>query len=304
MKKIVVIGATAVDLLGQCLGSLIANDSNPGRITVSVGGVGHNIALLLAGLGMDVDLISPLAQDDFGKLIANRLADARFRFLPIPVENAFSAVYLAACDKNGVLEVGINDFSLLDQIENTDFNRYDNLIRAADAIVLDANLPEMVIGYLINRYHPIPIYCDGVSQTKVLRFKPFLDKIASIKVNRQELASLHGLALPLGEASIRTICDKSSVFYVITDGKNPVVYNDNGNIKSQTPETPHRYLTSTGAGDALFAGVIFGIKSGMSADQAVGCGLKLARLTFENGLAELGKKSLERLLDEEGTFDG
>jgi len=303
MKKVAVIGATAVDLLGQCTGELIAYDSNPGIINVAIGGVGHNIALLLAALGLDVDLISPLADDDFGKLIMDRLSDSRFHFLPIILEKTKSPVYLAACDSDGSLEVGVNDFALLDRLKVADITRYDNQIETADAIVLEANLPEPLIRHVVSRYPHIAIYADGVSQTKVLKLKPYLDQFAAIKVNRQELASLQGLPSPLTEDKIRQSIIDSRVIYVVTNGSLPIVFNEDGKFKSHPVETPRHRLTSTGAGDALFAGVIYGKESGYSADQAIGYGVKLARMTFENGLEALGKSPLKVLLEKERAMD-
>ena len=50
---IVVAGGANIDIGGQSQGPLAYRDSNPGTVTVSLGGVGRNIAhnLLLPGLG-------------------------------------------------------------------------------------------------------------------------------------------------------------------------------------------------------------------------------------------------------------
>ena len=41
---VVVAGAVNVDIGGQSAGPLVGRDSNPGKVTVSMGGVGRNIA--------------------------------------------------------------------------------------------------------------------------------------------------------------------------------------------------------------------------------------------------------------------
>lgn len=44
MAYVVVAGGTNVDIGGRSYAPLVAGDSNPGRVTVSLGGVGRNIA--------------------------------------------------------------------------------------------------------------------------------------------------------------------------------------------------------------------------------------------------------------------
>jgi pseudouridine kinase len=304
MRKIVVIGASAIDILGQTQNHPIAHDSNPGRIEITVGGVGHNIALVLAALGMQVDLVSPLADDEFGKIIGSLLKDAPFRFHPLRKNKGKTPIYLAACDDRGVLELGINDFSLLDRFNSEDLTIISNVLVNADALVLDANLPQKLIAFLLEVKPLIPVYCDGVSQKKVLRFKPYLDNISAIKVNRKELLSLYGLKASTDDTEISKLISGEEASFIVTNGSEPLIYNDNGKIASEKPKTPMKYLTSTGAGDALFAGYIHAIESGLSKDEAIRRGLQLARMTFENGLAKLGQLPLDHILEEECARNG
>jgi pseudouridine kinase len=55
---VVVIGGANVDIGGTPYNELIPEDSNPGRITVTFGGVGRNIAHNLANLGVNTKLIT------------------------------------------------------------------------------------------------------------------------------------------------------------------------------------------------------------------------------------------------------
>ena len=50
----VVVGGVNVDIGGRSFAPLVEADSNPGAVTVSLGGVGRNIAHNLALLGTDV----------------------------------------------------------------------------------------------------------------------------------------------------------------------------------------------------------------------------------------------------------
>jgi pseudouridine kinase len=52
MRKVVVIGGANVDVKGRASGPYLSGTSNPGRVTVSPGGVGLNIAESLSRLGV------------------------------------------------------------------------------------------------------------------------------------------------------------------------------------------------------------------------------------------------------------
>ena len=52
--KCAVIGAANIDIGGFPAAALAGGDSNPGRVTLSAGGVGRNIACALARLGAQI----------------------------------------------------------------------------------------------------------------------------------------------------------------------------------------------------------------------------------------------------------
>ncbi|NLY20375.1 MAG: winged helix-turn-helix transcriptional regulator, partial [Tissierellia bacterium] len=66
---IVIIGGADVDIVGKPFNKLIEKDSNPGKITYSVGGVGRNIAENLAKLKVDTRLLTAIGNDRNGDLI-------------------------------------------------------------------------------------------------------------------------------------------------------------------------------------------------------------------------------------------
>ena len=65
----VVVGGVNIDIGGQSFEPLVAADSNPGTVTMSLGGVGRNIAHNLALLGTDVRLLSACGEDVYGQKI-------------------------------------------------------------------------------------------------------------------------------------------------------------------------------------------------------------------------------------------
>ena len=65
-----VVGGVNMDIGGQSYAPLIAGDSNPGRVQMSLGGVGRNIAHNMALLGLDVRLLTAFGDDLYAQRIA------------------------------------------------------------------------------------------------------------------------------------------------------------------------------------------------------------------------------------------
>lgn len=66
MADITVIGGINIDIEGKPDGILKFEDSNPGKISVSYGGVGRNITENVARMGGSVAMISVIGEDHMG----------------------------------------------------------------------------------------------------------------------------------------------------------------------------------------------------------------------------------------------
>ena len=72
---IAVVGGVNMDIGAVSDAPLVARDSNPGRVTTSLGGVGRNIAHNLCLLGEQVSMITVLGQDSFAQSVRENAAD-------------------------------------------------------------------------------------------------------------------------------------------------------------------------------------------------------------------------------------
>ena len=114
-KEILVIGATNTDISGKCLYPLVMGDSNIGKVTTSLGGVGHNIALNLSRMGKDVSFITSLGSDNFGCNARNELKDAMDISHSVFFDGP-SGVYLYVSDEKGEMVVAVNDMGAAKEI--------------------------------------------------------------------------------------------------------------------------------------------------------------------------------------------
>ena len=67
---VVVVGGVNLDIGGRPHGELVAADSNPGQVRMSLGGVGRNIAHNMALMGLDVRMLTAFGDDMNAQRIA------------------------------------------------------------------------------------------------------------------------------------------------------------------------------------------------------------------------------------------
>ncbi|HAQ56040.1 MAG TPA: hypothetical protein DCR44_01330 [Acholeplasmatales bacterium] len=281
MDRILVIGAAVVDISGVGAGSVQPGDSNPGIVGLSVGGVAKNIAENLTRLGLDVHLLTFLGDDLFSAFITNHLDQAGILYPMSPSLPGPSGKYVAIHAHDGVLATAVNDFRVIETLEPGDFDRFAAYIEGFDVLVLDVNLSASVLDRLIHAFSHKKIVVDGVSRAKVVRIRPFLDRIWLLKVNRGELSELlghdavdiiYGVKDLLG-TGIRTV--------VVTNGADPITYNIERRIYQTAIFETKNPVSSSGCGDALVAGTVYGLVKGLSMHEAVNCGKKAASFTME-----------------------
>ena len=114
---VVGIGAANVDIFGKSKNNLIPEDSNPGYISVSVGGVTHNMCTNASKLGLDVYLITTVGDDGYGKMITedcqqNGIHTDHFFTLPGNV----SSTYISLHNNNGEMALAVSDMHILQKL--------------------------------------------------------------------------------------------------------------------------------------------------------------------------------------------
>lgn len=281
MAKVLVIGAANLDIIGLSNERLLANDSNPGKVTLSVGGVAKNIAENLKRLQCDVEFMTFFGNDSFHEFIESDLTNLNIKHdlsitMPYP-----SGIFMALHQPMGELALALNDFELLSHLEVKDFIPIEDKIETFDYLVFDTNLPEHILTYLANRFEHKKIIVDGVSQSKVKRIKPILNKLYLVKVNQMELASLTESNADDIILTVRKLLPSGPKHIIVTHRENPITYNiDKSVYQTFIYETRHK-VSSIGCGDALLSGTLFGLLQDKSLHDAINLGKKAASLTME-----------------------
>ncbi|HRW31147.1 MAG TPA: PfkB family carbohydrate kinase, partial [Emcibacteraceae bacterium] len=114
---IAVIGGANMDICGASMAALSMHDSNPGKVTISPGGVGRNIAENLSLLGVSCQFFSAVGDDIFGdQLIKEGEKSGIDMSGVLRIAGMRTSTYLAVLDEQGDMAVSINDMEIVGEI--------------------------------------------------------------------------------------------------------------------------------------------------------------------------------------------
>lgn len=268
MSSIVIIGSSNVDYLGVSFNKLIEKDSNIGKISVSSGGVGRNICENLLRLGEDVTFFTAIGNDMAGEKIEKELKDLKCKIIK-PLTTKQTASYLAIHDKTGDMALALCDTSIIEDLSNELFEHYKDIINDAEILIFDGNLTPQTLKYLFNTFTN-KIIVDGISTSKVVKFKDYLSKIYVLKVNTYEYKE------------IRPFIKENNFpqFLIVTNGKESIKCITKDNEYTIEIEPVEKIVNATGAGDAFISGVISSLSHNDDIFEAIKKGDKLAKLTL------------------------
>ncbi|WP_437888782.1 sugar kinase [Phytobacter sp. V91] len=262
----VVFGAIAMDIRG------IADIHDPqsvaasGRIHCSAGGVGRNVAHNLALLGRDVHLISAVGDDLYGETLLEQT-----RLVGVNVQNCLilrgqnTATSLSVTNSQDEPVLAINDNPIFQQLTPQRLTRSRDLLSHAGVMMVDCNLAEDALEWIVTIAGHIPLFVDTVSGCKADKIRPWLARIHTLKLSLDTLQILSGQMIrreadkfaavkSLHEQGVQRIfvcLDDDSVFCSRQDGEQHLL-----------TSADHLTRDRVGADDALMAGLIYRFMQG------------------------------------------
>lgn len=262
----VVVGGINIDICGKSDAPLVDGDSNPGRVTMSLGGVGRNIAHNMSLLGVDVRMLTAMGDD----LYAQKITDS-CRELHIDISHALrvpggaTSTYLFISDEGGEMALAVSDMGICGEISPAYLANNLPLLQNASVVVADANLPVESLQYLV-RNCKSPIFVDPVSTVKAEKLHGLLDGIHTLKPNRIEAELLSGVAIHDDESlrrAAQTLLDAGLQQVFISLGSDGVLAADHEQME-KIPCCRADVRNSTGAGDAFMAALVQSYLEGRS----------------------------------------
>jgi pseudouridine kinase len=305
LPYVVVVGGANIDIKVAISGATIIATSNPGTATVSVGGVGRNIAHNLARLGTPTKLISAVGRDPEGERLLAETAAAGVDVSAVR-RGGKTGVYSAVLDRKGELVIGVSAMDVIDEITQRTLGRSRAAIEGAAFLVADCNLQRSSLQWLqqFAKQSGIPFLVEPVSAVKVEKLNAILRRSAAIHTvtpNLQQLEALTGRELRSLEATqhaARILHDRGVLNVLIGLGAEGAVLSavqGDGVRQHHIPAAQAKPQDVTGGGDAHVAGYVAGLVGAMGVLHAALLGQAAAGLAVSSAESVSRKMSMKTL---------
>ena len=281
----VVVGGVNVDIGGRSHAPLVAADSNPGSVKISLGGVGRNIAHNLSLLGTDVRMLTAFGDDVHGQRIAASCAE-----LGIDASHARriadgnTSTYLYLTDEKGEMVLAVSDMEICNQITPAYLSGNLSLLQNAQLVIADANIPAESLIYLAENCSA-PLFCDPVSTKKAEKLRPILSRIHTLKPNKLEAELLSGVKIETRE-DVAKAADKlldMGVHRLFISLGADGVYAAMGTERLWLENLPGEMVNTTGCGDAFMGAIGWAYLEGMNLRKTALAGLAAGAIAMESG---------------------
>lgn len=285
---VTVFGGTTVDIIARTKAPPVMGASNPGSVRRLVGGVGFNVAMILARLGVPTAMATAIGGDPEGDAVVRAANDAGIATGGFHrSDTAPTGTYLVTLDDAGGLILGVADMRVCDEITPDLVTPFLGDKSQRGMRVADANLPPETLALIAERSaaQGVPLAALTVSPAKAMRFAPLLDRVTVLFTNRREASALLGRApdipAPAAELAVALAAGRATTV-IVTDGAEPLAVAENGTVDTFAPP-PVAVRAVNGAGDSFAAGAIAGLASGKPIADAVADGMAAAALTLTHG---------------------
>lgn len=280
---VVVVGGVNIDIGGRSFAPVVARDSNPGRVTTSLGGVGRNIAHNMSLLGVDVRMLTAIGDDMYAQRVGASCSELGIDIShALQVPGGATSTYLYLAGPDGDMELAVSDMEICKRVSPQYLAANLNLLNNAQVIVTDTNIPEESLEYLTRNCTP-PIFCDPVSTVKAEKLRSVLGNIHTLKPNRLEAELLSGVEIHTREDTERAakqLLDAGLHRVFISMGAEGVLAADRKGMV-RLPCCPAEMVNATGAGDAFMAGLVWAYLEGTDLEGSAKAGLAAAAIALE-----------------------
>lgn len=280
----VVVGGVNMDIGGKSFAPLVESDSNPGTVSVSLGGVGRNIAHNLSLMGTDVRMLTAFGDDVHGQRVAASCSELGIDLSHgLRIAGGTTSTYLYLMDEKGEMALAVSDMEICKKITPAYLAANLSLLQNAQLIIADANIPAESLVFLAENCTS-SLFCDPVSTAKAEKLRPILGKIHTLKPNKLEAELLSGVKIETME-DVAKAADKLLALGVhrlfISLGADGV-YAAMGSQRIHLPNLPGHMVNTTGCGDAFMAAIGWAYLEGMDLKETALAGLAAGAIAMES----------------------
>ena len=289
--KVCVVGASNVDITARSNEPVVSADSNVGTIERTPGGVGRNIAFALNALGFDVSMLTAIADDEYGRMIADGMNKAGIKLCiePFCGKEDRTGVYCCIIDGDGSLVCAVNDMRINEKISPELVAEHKDTMEACDYVVFDANLPQETIKAI--SAIDTKLVADCVSSVKASKLGEVLESLYLLKASFFEACELAGAeGLEPDEEGIQTVMEalvakglRRAIISLGRKGAFCYEVSGTGTRGFDAPVLENLNVVSTnGCGDVLLSGFLRAMSDGCPIEDALYYGQAASGINAES----------------------
>lgn len=284
IEKICIIGAANIDLTGLPDAPLIDRDANLGRLHISMGGVGRNIAENLSRLNKSVQLIAPIGNDAFAKQLLDHAKKQNLDMSHSFFSKERSSIHISILDRQNDMAMGFSAMSICQSLTPAFIQTKKNIIQSASLVVFENSIREDVLMQVV-KDNPQQLYIlDTVSVALCKRVKNIYPHLFLLKTNRMEAMALTGMAI-----SDNSQLRKAAAYFHQRGVKNIAISLGAEGLFFSSRQTQFILQSNkvivkntVGAGDALLAGMTYGILGQHTIEKCAAYGMAMAELNIQH----------------------
>lgn len=279
-----VIGNIFIDIKGISYDVVHKDAKNRGDVEIHRGGVARNVAMNIAVLGGTSRLVASGTQGPILDQVLTELTavggDTSFVH---PFASHGMGIWLAVLQRDGNLVASISEQPNVAHQETAMLSRIDAYMDGAAAVALDVAVSATVNRHVLveAKRRDIPVYAVIGNLMGLMGHKEELRGITALVCNIEEASLLVGMKTERRASEVTQVIKALQSLVgcevVITLGSEGCAHLDSQGQLHVTPALPVDVVDTTGAGDAFFAGYVYGRALGQSQQDSIHMGLDAAR---------------------------
>lgn len=279
-----IIGGVNVDIGGHADSPLIRATSTPGHVSVTLGGVGRNIAHNLCLMGVDVRMLTAYGDDVHGNRVAASCSELGIDIShALKVPGAATSTYVYLTDVSGRTVLAVSDMEICKKITPQYLSNNLSLLQNARVVVADTNLPEESLIFLAENCN-VPLFFDPVSPAKAEKLKPILNRIHTLKPSRKEAELLSGVEIHNQEdaaLAAQKLLELGVGRVFITMGVDGI-YAATKEQQLWLPSQDTEVVSISGCGDAMMSALVWAYLEDLDLKETMEAGVWASTITAES----------------------
>ncbi|MGL4947223.1 MAG: ribokinase [Cetobacterium sp.] len=302
MKKIVVVGSINMDLVTICERAPRGGETLLGKKFMQIpGGKGANQAVAISKMDSFVTMLGMVGEEGMGDLLLNSMKKDGVDVSNIEYSDSSTGIAKIIVEENGqnrILVVPGANYS----VDNDYIDRHLQTIKDCDIVVAQLEIPVETVKYTLKKakeFGKITILNPAPAQELDIEIIQNSDYIIP---NETELEILSGMPVTDDESiqkAAYALLDKGVKGLIVTLGSKGCMF-INKDIKKHFPAYRVKAIDTTAAGDSFIGGFVNGLAAGLSFEQAIDRGTRVAAISVTRIGAQTSIPTLEEVLNFKG----